>query len=74
MQKFELSEKMLETLTGGTIQNISKTKVAIGAVAAISIAAGICEIIHLATKNEKKEHTIETRVAPPRITYPIEEF
>lgn len=74
MQKLELSEKMLETVTGGTIQNISKTKVAIGAVAAISIAAGICEIIHLATKNEKKEYTLETRVAPPRITYPIEEF
>lgn len=74
MQKFELSEKMLETVTGGTTQNISKTKVAVGAVAAISIAAGICEIIHLATKNEKKEHTLETRVAPPRIIYPIEEF
>lgn len=76
MQKFELSEKTLETITGGINKNTAlKIGSVAGAVAALSVV-GICTAICISKKKKKKkqEYTIEIRETPPRKIYPIEEF
>ena len=76
MQKFELSEEMLENVTGGINKNTAlKIGSAAGAVAALSVV-GICTAIYISKKkkNKKQEHILEIRETAPRITYPIEEF
>ena len=85
MQKFELSEEMLENVTGGINKNTAlKIGSAAGAVAALSVV-GICTAICISKKKENKEEkkekeeekeecTIEFIKIAPRITYLIEEF
>lgn len=77
MQKFELSEEMLETITGGINKNtLKKISAAAGAVAAVSAMAVIGKTIYTSNKKKKKkqEHTLEIRETKPIKIYPIEEF
>lgn len=75
MQKFELSEKMLENVTGG-INKKSALKIgsATGTMAIISVAAGICGAIYMSKKKKKQEHILETREFVPQKPFSIEEF
>lgn len=64
MQKFELSEKMLENMTGGISDSaLKKISTAAGAVVAASVMAVIGTAIYISKKRQ------ETR---PRKMYPIE--
>lgn len=78
MQKFELSEEMLETITGGiTNKNtLKKISAATSAVVVVAMMAGIGGAIYASKKNKKKkqEHILEIRETAPRKIYPIEEF
>ena len=55
MQKFELSEKMLENVTGGINKKAAlKIGSATGTMAIISVAAGICGAIYMSKKRKRK--------------------
>lgn len=73
MQKFELSEEMLENVTGGISDSaLKKISTAAGAVVAASVMAVIGTVIYISKK--KQEHTLELRETGPRKMYPIEYF
>ena len=75
MQKFELSEEMLENVTEGMSDStLKKISTAAGAVVAASVMAVIGTVIYISKKKKKQEHTLEIGETGPRKRYAIEYF
>lgn len=77
MQKFELSEEMLENVTGGISKKTFLKISFLAASAIVTIAAatiGTKKGIHSPRKNKKQYYILEVKETEPEGTHLVEEF
>lgn len=77
MQKFELSEEMLENVTGGISKKtfLKISFLAASAIATIAVAtAGVNKEIHSPRKNKKQYYIIQVGETEPEGAHLVEEF